>query len=130
LSDAETVKDNLSEGPREAPPAGAVLLEIDLRGTGAARFQGQELDLPPLPFKLLALLARRLGTGASYAEISAELWPDCQVENQQIGAHRRRIIQALGRIVPAERARGMVPVKAGRGMSLSLKPEEVRVVGG
>ncbi|NQU43213.1 DEAD/DEAH box helicase [bacterium] len=127
---SETTADAAPEVPHQEESTVSVLLEVDLRGTGAARFQGQELDLPPLPFKLLALLARRLGTGASYTEISTELWPDCQVENQQIGAHRRRIIQSLGRFVSAEKARTMIPVKAGRGMSLSLEAGEVRVVGG
>ncbi|HUT25918.1 MAG TPA: hypothetical protein VM492_16405, partial [Sumerlaeia bacterium] len=115
-------------GKTQAPDESDVLLEVDLRGAGRVVFQGKELRLPNLAFRLLTVLARSPQIGVSYDEILRSVWPDAHVEPQQIFAHRRRLLGRLAEVVPLERARALIQVERSRGLRLTLPAEQVRVI--
>ena len=99
-----------------------------MRGTGRAIFQSRDLDLPPLAFRLLTILARQPELGASYEEIERYVWPDAVVERQQVGFHRARILQHLAAVIPKEQAQTLIQVKPGRGLRLALSSEQIRIL--
>jgi DNA-binding response OmpR family regulator len=101
---------------------------VDLRGTGRAVFHGRDLDLPPLPFRLLTILARHPESGVGYEDIERYVWPDAVVERQQVGFHRARIIKKLSAIIPKKEAKALIQVKPGRGLRLILAPHQIRLL--
>ncbi|MBN1866808.1 DEAD/DEAH box helicase [Candidatus Sumerlaeota bacterium] len=127
LSTAST--ESTSSTPSTPPTGGAqVLLEIDLRGPGCARLNGQDLRLPPLPLQLLAVLARSPDVGVSYADLMATVWRDAHVESQQIHAHRTRIVRAAEPILGCQAARDLIPIRRGLGLCLALPPSAIRIL--
>ncbi|HBF33344.1 TPA: hypothetical protein DDW35_02145 [Candidatus Sumerlaeota bacterium] len=120
---------DLSKPPSAAPTNSAPfpLLEINLTGTGHARLSGKTLNLTSLPFGLLCLLAQHPETGLSYEELEQQLWPDTQVERQQVLAHRDSLRAAFAEIVGATAARDMVKIKRGRGLYLTLPAEQIQL---
>lgn len=103
------------------------ILEVDLRGPGAARYLGRQLSLSPLPFRLLATLAASPGVGIAYQDLERAMWHDTVVERQQVHAHRRALVAALAEIDP-DQARGLIEIRPGRGVVLRLTPTQVRLV--
>lgn len=65
--------------PMETEPTSSPLcfgeFELDI-AAGELRRNGRRLKLPPQPFKLLVLLARRSGALVTRDEIRRELWPE------------------------------------------------------
>jgi hypothetical protein len=115
-------------GPTEVRAAGGILLEIDLRGTGRAKLNGRDLNLSPLPFRLLAYLARFGENGAAYVDIEQNVWIDAHVERQQIHSHRAAVVEAFAAILPPKQAHALIRVKRGIGLYLALKPHQVRII--
>jgi DNA-binding winged helix-turn-helix (wHTH) protein len=111
-----------------APTLHLPVLEIDLRGTGHALLGGRELALPPLSFRLLAALALAPQTGVDYETLEQTLWPDTQVERQQIHSHRRVIERACARALPAQAMPRLIQTRRGVGLEVSLKPDRIRVI--
>lgn len=114
-----------SPAPKNEEPLG---LLVDLRGGGRALYDGQDLNLSPLPFQMLCLLLKRGGSGMAYEEMEAELWPDTQVERQMIHHHRNRLIKALAQHVGTEKAKQFLPLIPRRGIRANFPPSMVRVV--
>ncbi len=63
--------------------------------TGEVLVGGREVPLSPRQFRLLELLARRAGEGVPYEHLERHVWPDAQVERQQISYHRRVLERRL-----------------------------------
>ncbi|HNY27259.1 MAG TPA: hypothetical protein PKH31_07755, partial [Candidatus Sumerlaeota bacterium] len=122
--------------PRESrkigngPVPDPLVLEIDLRGTGHALLGGRELELPRLSFRLLAALALTSETGVDYETLEQTLWPDTQVERQQIYSHRRVIERACARAFPGHKIPRFIQTRRGIGLELSLEPNLIRVTRG
>jgi replicative superfamily II helicase len=105
-----------------------LVLEIDLRGTGHALLGGRELELPRLSFRLLAALALAPGTGVDYEALEQALWPDAQVERQQIHSHRRVIERACARAFPDRTVPRFIQTRRGIGLELALEANRIRVI--
>jgi helicase len=123
----EPALDHREEIPEEHYD-GDSFLELDLRGTGSAKLNGRDLNLPPLAFRLLAALAERPGTGLRYEEAEGVLWPDAHVERQQVHAHRNRIVEAFCEVIGPERASGLMALKRGMGLLLAIPKENIRTI--
>lgn len=113
-----------SSGPSSPPP----LLEIDLQSPGVVLVEGREVRLSPLDFDLLAALAREPGRVLTRQSLYHTLWPEGGPEEQQLNAHRRRLVAAL-RPALGEAAPAAARVVRGVGYRLELPPSHVRVVG-
>ncbi|MBX7244815.1 MAG: DEAD/DEAH box helicase [Candidatus Sumerlaeaceae bacterium] len=100
-------------------------LKMDLSNPGVVVYRGCEILLPPLPYQLLALLARQPRRVVPYTEIDVALWPDAKVEQQQILAHKSAIIAQLGGISSPREARGLVKTVARHGLRLEMDPARV-----
>jgi helicase len=110
------------ETPTEAPdPVGEIT--VDEASPGQVWYAGRLHFLPPLPWKLLALLLLNAGRVVPYEQIERELWPDAVVERQQIGAHRRVILQTL--VAPP----GMIRTANGHGLCLALAQPAMAIEG-
>jgi helicase len=110
------------------PAPDPLVLEIDLRGTGHALLGGRELELPRLSFRLLAALALASETGVDYETLEQTLWPDTQVERQQIHSHRRVIERACARAFPKETIPHFIQTRVGVGLELTLASDQIRVI--
>ncbi len=102
------------------------LLVLSGKHPGQVRFRGREVLMTNLPFDLLLLLARHPGQVVSYEAIDGALWPDAKVEQQQILAHRRAIVECLAAAAPGAGPE-LVRVVKGRGLMLALGADEVRI---
>lgn len=102
-------------------------LVIDTNNAGRVVFRGRELSLTELPFRLLVLLARWPQRTITYAEIDATLWPDTQVEQQQIHQHKSVVLRALSQVCRTETAAKILSTINGQGLRLELPPEKVCV---
>lgn len=105
-----------------------VRLLIDESNPGRIMFDGQEVQLTPLPYRLLTLLARRASSTVSYPVLAAQLWPDGAVEMQQIPQHARRIAQRLAPIVGEKAAKSLIETRRGIGLRLVLNESEVSLL--
>ena len=99
-------------------------MEIDLKSPGMIHAGGCELYLPPLVFDLLAMLAECTGKVVTRAALYYRLWPEDGPNDEQLDAHRRRLVRALKKTLGA-RADGWVQVVRGQGFRLNLPPEAV-----
>jgi TolB-like protein/DNA-binding winged helix-turn-helix (wHTH) protein/Tfp pilus assembly protein PilF len=97
--------------------------EMDLRA-GELRKSGVLINLPPQPFKILALLVRRSGDLVTREEIQREVWGDQTVVDFESGLNfaMNKIRSALGdraeaaryiETLPRRGYRFLVPVEAG-----------------
>jgi helicase len=127
--DADGLKscgDDEENGDGEAAPP---RLSIDLGDPGRARLDGREVDLTPLPYRLLTILARAAPKVLPRADVSARLWPDSSVEDQQLTQHYRAIGRAFAKAVGREKARGLIVIRRGHGLGLALEKHEIRIEG-
>ena len=117
------------------PSSGGPLLEIDSGGSPRVKVRGKALEMPPTAFRLLEVLAEAGVEGASYEQIGERLWPGVARKGevgesyQPIHNHRARLLQALAEVMPKEEAALWIAVERGKGMSLTLRPEQIRLVG-
>lgn len=102
------------------------LLEIHLQSPGIVRAAGYEVRLPPLGFDLLVALAERPGEVVTRDALYQRLWPEGGPEDQQLDAHRRRLIDRL-RPALGEEAASIGQVVRGIGFRLALDAACVRV---
>lgn len=86
---------DLREATLEEPAPAEPELIICEGATGEVVLQGREVSLSPRQFRLLELLARRAGEGVPYEHLEQHVWPDAQVERQQISYHRRVLERRL-----------------------------------
>lgn len=127
--DAEDPADDL---PAAAPPvtptrAPSLRLEMLAGSTGIVRFDGRRIVLSPMQHAMLVALVEHLDAGVSYRELTERLWPDAQVEQQQLFYHRRQLEKALlGR--PAEPAGELIETRDKWGFVLRLPPSEISIV--
>ena len=131
-----TADGDVHDGPVRRPacaepadPDDGPALVLDPASPGMVRFDGADIALPPLPYRLLALLAGRPGAVISYEAISTRLWPDAQVEQQQIPATRRRLLRALaaGTRRPPDALDALVTVHPGQGLRMTLAEDRIRI---
>jgi len=107
------------------PPC--VRLEMLEGTTGIVRFDGRRIVLSPMQHLMLQALVEHLDAGVSYRELTARLWPDAQVEQQQLFYHRRQLEKALlGRA--AEPAGELVETRDKWGFALRLHASEILIV--
>jgi DNA-binding winged helix-turn-helix (wHTH) protein len=125
--------------PPSAPPAGAArvvplhtpaprpALRLVLRRgtTGIAILDGNEVRLTRLQFRLLELLARNAGEGVVYERIEQYLWPDAQVERQQVSFHRANLEKKLR--LASRDGKPLIETLATWGLRLCLEPREVTI---
>jgi hypothetical protein len=120
--------DGLAEpcGPEDpgAPLAGA-RLRFPAADPGVVEWGAARVELAPIPYDLLLLLARRAGSVVSYSEIHATIWHDAQVQQQMVPYHRGRIEKSLG-LPPG----GLIETRFKRGLRLRLGPEDVEIEAG
>ena len=103
-------------------------LEIDLRGIGRLVINGREARLPRLAFRLLSCLARSPQIGVRYEDLEQYIWPDAQVERQQVLSHRKRAVNALAPFIGAPQAEALIEISTGTGLCLNLPPEQIRIL--
>jgi replicative superfamily II helicase len=111
---------------RTAAKPGLPKLTIDEANPERVIVNDTTVSLTPYPWELLRLLARNAGRLVTYREIDEALWPDAKVEPQQISAHKRSVVQALGKVVGPDIARELVETLPRRGLRLNLPPENIR----
>lgn len=117
-------------GGRKDEPAGAtptprqVKIEIDPQSPGFVRAGGREIQLPPLGFDLLMALAERPGEVVTRQALYHRLWPEGGPEDQQLDAHRRRLI---GRLRPALGNDAVRVAEVVRGIGFRLTLGETRI---
>ena len=108
------------------PKASWPLLRVDLRSPGVIRAAGQEVVLPPRSYDLLAALAESPRRVLTRAFLHARLWPEGGAEDQQLDAHRRRLIARL-RPALGPRAARVAELVRGVGFRLNLPESAVLV---
>lgn len=113
---------DIPSGRGSAPP----FVEINLQSPGIVRALGHEVRLPPLGFDLLVALAERPGEVVTRASLYHRLWPDGGPEDQQLDAHRRRLVDRLRPALGPE-ARRVGEVVRGVGFRLALDQSRVRI---
>jgi DNA-binding response OmpR family regulator len=125
--------------PRRRPPAEPLPiasassppheLDINLQSPGIVHIRGSEVRLTPLGFDLLAALAERPGEVVTREALYCRLWPEGGPEEQQLDAHRRRLVRRL-RPVLGPAATNAIEVVRGLGFRLAVSPATVRLRGG
>lgn len=121
---ASETKPPLSEPVHTPTPARHRHLRIDLRSPGIVQAAGREVRLPPLCFDLLASLVEQPGQVQTRASLYVRLWPEGGPEEQQLDAHRRRLIDRL-RNVLGEEAQQVAQVVRGIGFRCNLPADTV-----
>jgi DNA-binding winged helix-turn-helix (wHTH) protein len=112
------------ESAREEPAAPRLILR---RGsTGEATFGGKPIQLTPLQFRLLELLARQAGEGVPYSRLESYVWAGGVVERQQISYHKSNIDRKLAEAAGTTGLRYLETV-AGWGLRLNLGRHEVAI---
>jgi DNA-binding winged helix-turn-helix (wHTH) protein len=102
-------------------------LEMLAGNTGIVRFDGRRIVLSPMQHAMLVALVEHLDAGVSYRELTERLWPDAQVEQQQLFYHRRQLEKALlGR--PAEPAGELIETRDKWGFALRIPSSEISIV--
>ncbi|MCC7392784.1 winged helix-turn-helix domain-containing protein [Candidatus Sumerlaeota bacterium] len=114
-------------GAQAAIPCDARLV-IRRASTGIVVFDGREVLLTPLQFRMLAFLAEHAGEGMPYERIEQVVWDGVIVERQQIGFHRRRLEEKLQG--GAREAETLIETHPRWGIRLRLSREQVRFEGG
>jgi replicative superfamily II helicase len=117
--------------PRSAAaPAspGGPLLELDLQSPGLARLAGREMQLSPLTWDLLAVLAASPGRVLTRELLCLRLWPDedAAPQPQQLDAHRRRLERRITeQLGGARRDEPLIQIVRGIGLRLNLAAGQV-----
>lgn len=117
-----------AERTSSSAPPDTILLEIDEDNIGFVHFCGERIELKPLQFRLLLLLAESPQRLVKYERISEVIWPDVQVEQQQVSAHKQAIIRAFAKVCGDADARRILQAKSGRGLYLDLAPAQISVL--
>lgn len=113
-------------GPYRSRCATMPLLEINLQSPGIVQAAGREVRLPPLGFDLLVALAERPGEVVTRDALYHRLWPEAGPEDQQLDAHRRRLIARLRPALGAQAASAAEVVR-GIGFRLAFDAARVRI---
>ncbi len=114
----------ISPATEPAPPEGEPELVICEGTTGEVLIGGKEVSLTPRQFRLLEVLARRAGEGVPYEQLERHVWPDAQVERQQISYHRRVLEQRLRR--EAGWSGPLIETRPAWGLRLCLGRDRIR----
>jgi helicase len=122
---ARPIKPEKGKKHREEEP---VTLEIDCNAPGAIVLCGKKVQLTPLPYKLLLLLASRPLVGIRYEDLDDSMWEDAKVERQQISAHKSVITKAFARVIGKRHAPQLIKTHAGFGLSLQINPQNIRII--
>ncbi|MCX7015234.1 MAG: DEAD/DEAH box helicase [Candidatus Sumerlaeota bacterium] len=113
--------------PKDQPADAANFrLVIDPADPGRVWLDGRPVELTPLPYQLVVVLARAVPRVVSRRDLAEALWPDAAVEDQQITHHARSAARAFSAILGDAEAKRLIEVRRGHGLRLTLLPEEVR----
>jgi DNA-binding response OmpR family regulator len=104
---------------------GDPVVRICVSRVGEVVFYGQRIDLQPMAWRLLLVLCRDAQRIVSRRKISDALWPEAQVEDQQIDFHKRRLVVEIAKVVGIDRARQLVIARKGAGLFLAITPDLV-----
>lgn len=104
-------------------------LEIDPNSPQIVFINGRKVRLTKLPYYLLLTLAKKPGKCVSYQEIDSEVWVESKVEQQQIFAHKRTIINAFAKVIGSDLAQKTVISLSGSGLMLALKAKQITIYG-
>ncbi|MBI1289722.1 DEAD/DEAH box helicase [bacterium] len=104
----------------------SVRLVIRSGMAGTVQFDGHEVQLTPLQFRLLELLARQAGQGIPYERLEKYVWRGGVVERQQVSYHRTKLEKKLLEASDSKEDR-LIETLASWGIRLLLEPDEVRI---
>lgn len=115
----------------DQPASGALIglapvLEIDLGSPGVVRSGEKEIVVAPLSFDLLKTLACSPGKVMRRRALYDQLWPGGGPEDQQLDAHRRRLIRSLRPLIGSEAVK-VAQVVRGVGFRCNLPDSAIRV---
>jgi DNA-binding response OmpR family regulator len=118
---------------------GSYILIVDI-GRHEVTYQGVQVTLPPMAFRLLSLLAEKPDRIVSKEELYGRLWGKAGADNgpyeHQLADHKRKILAQIGKAFEAkhgkkpeaDQIRNLITAKSRVGYRLNLPASAVRLV--
>lgn len=118
-------------GGEAAPmPAGAItrlpILIVDEHRPQQITLDGQTITLQEKQYRLIHLLAARVGQCVPYNAIYSALWPSVTVEDNQLHLQKTKLRNAIAKVCPQHAK--LITTVPKRGFTLNLEASEVLVV--
>lgn len=132
--DVEEMDARITSRPERVPPSADILPVLVVTGT-SVEYLGHPVPLPPLPLKLLTLLAERPGKAIENGRIAAALWGEAGLQYMdQIRQHVMVVNAAVRKVEPSPKrpperpSSALIKARRGIGYYLTLRPPEVKIV--